>query len=87
MEVRQQYHLACFPFSVVCRIAVFWGMVVAILVINFGRMLLSLSMARYITRPALEAFQKIFGFVLLAFGERLILGALMHLGIITVKGL
>ncbi|WP_201381387.1 hypothetical protein [Ktedonobacter sp. SOSP1-52] len=59
-------------------------MVVAILVINFGGRLLSIPMAQYITQPVREVFQQIFGFVLLAFGKRLILGALVHLGIITV---
>lgn len=65
---------------------VFVALVVAILVLNFGGMLLSTHIARYMTRPVLNVFQTIFGFVTLAFGVRLVLGALAHLGIITVKG-
>jgi small neutral amino acid transporter SnatA (MarC family) len=67
-------------------ILVFLSMIVAILIINFAGMLLALPLARCITRPILEVFQKIFGFVLLAFGSRLILGALAHLGIIPMRG-
>jgi multiple antibiotic resistance protein len=67
-------------------VLVFLSMIVAMLIINFGSMLLALHLARYLTRPILEVFQKIFGFVLLAFGSRLILGALAHLGIIIMKG-
>jgi len=68
-------------------ILVFFGLVVAILAIDFGAMLLSTYVAQYITRPVLEVFQKIFGFVLLAFGLRLVLGALAKLGVIVIKGL
>lgn len=66
---------------------IFCALVVAILAINLGGMLLSTSIARYLTRPVLEVLQTIFGFVTLAFGVRLLLGALVHLGIITAKGL
>lgn len=66
---------------------IFVALVVAILLINFGGMLLSTHVARYLTRPVLGVFQTIFGFVTLAFGVRLVLGALAHLGIIPVKGL
>jgi multiple antibiotic resistance protein len=66
---------------------VFLGIVLAILLLNFGVMVLSVHLARYITRPFLEALQKIFGFILLAFGLRLLLGALVRLGIITTQGL
>jgi uncharacterized membrane protein YqgA involved in biofilm formation len=62
-------------------------MVVVILLLNFGVMLLSTHIAQYITKPILEEFQKIFGFVLLAFGLRLTLKALVHMGVITVRGL
>ncbi len=68
-------------------ILVFFGIVLATLLLNFGVMVLSTHLARYITRPLLEVLQKIFGFILLAFGLRLLLGALFHLGVITVRGL
>jgi multiple antibiotic resistance protein len=67
-------------------ILIFLSLVVAMLVINFVVMVLSTRLAQYITRPILEVFQKIFGFVLLAFGLQLIVRALTHLGVITVKG-
>lgn len=67
-------------------VLVFLSMIVAMLVINLAGMLLALPLARFLTRPILEVFQKVFGFVLLAFGSRLILGALAHLGIIHMRG-
>jgi len=67
-------------------VLVFLSMIVAMLVINVAGMLLALPLARFLTRPILEVFQKIFGFVLLAFGGRLILGALAYMGIIHMRG-
>ncbi len=66
---------------------IFGALVVAILALNFGCMLLSTRLTRYLTRPVLDVLQTVFGFVTLAFGIRLILGALAHLGIILVRGL
>lgn len=64
----------------------FLGIVVVVLAINFGAMLLSTRIAHYLTQPILEVFQHIFGVILLAFGLRLVLQALMMLGIISPKG-
>jgi multiple antibiotic resistance protein len=65
---------------------IFVGIVVAVLLIDLGLMLLSTYVARYLTQPILEVFQKIFGFILLTFGIQLVLQALAKLDIMTAKG-
>jgi len=65
---------------------IFVGMVGAVLSIDLGLMLLSTYVAQYLTKPILEVFQKIFGFILLTFGIQLVLQALAKLGIMTATG-
>ena len=64
----------------------FVGMVGAVLSIDLGLMLLSTYVAQYLTKPILEVFQKIFGFILLTFGIQLVLQALAKLGIMRATG-
>jgi multiple antibiotic resistance protein len=65
---------------------IFVGMVGAVLSIDLGLMLLSTYVAQYLTKPILEVFQKIFGFILLTFGIQLVLQALAKLGIMMATG-
>ncbi len=64
----------------------FVGMVGAVLSIDLGLMLLSTYVAQYLTKPILEVFQKIFGFILLTFGIQLVLQALAKLGLMMATG-
>jgi len=65
---------------------IFVGMVRAVLIIDLGLMLSFTYVAQYLTKPILEVLQKIFGFIMLAFGIQLVLQALAKLGILTATG-
>ena len=65
---------------------IFVGMVGAVLIIDLGLMLSFTYVAQYITKPILEVLQKIFGFIMLAFGIQLVLQGLVKLGIMTATG-
>lgn len=64
----------------------FLGMVTVVLLIDLGVMLLSTTVARYLTKPILEVFRKIFGFILLTFGIQVMLLALEMWGLRPATG-
>ena len=65
---------------------IFLGLVVVVLLIDLGVMRLSTYITKYLTKPILEVFQKIFGFILLTFSIQLMLQALAKLGLIPGMG-
>ena len=79
------FSVSAFSSSLIATL-IFLGIVVVVLLINLGFMLLSTYVAKHLTNPILEVFQKIFGFILLTFSIQLMLQALVRLGFIPAKG-
>src|SRR5260221_10956049 len=65
---------------------IFFGIVGAVLGIDFGLMLLSTCVAQYLTKSGLEVLQKNFWVILLTFGIQFVIQELSKFGIITAKG-
>jgi multiple antibiotic resistance protein len=69
------------------QLLAFFGLVVAVLALNFGAMLLSRHLSRFVTTAILGLIQQVFGLLILGMGVRLVLEGLTGLGVTTAIGI